>query len=168
MTVTEATSGPGKLLRAERETLGVTVREVADTLNLSIAIVQALEADDYERLPGTVFARGYIRSYARLLDLDPVPLLELFPRQTKGNEVNSEVHEAGIAEWVRGRPALVLSVLAVIVVALLAGLFSLIWPEEGIDSLWRTSDSSAVTVPPSDTGSEWGWEAEADDAADAL
>jgi len=167
MTVTEATSGPGKLLRAERETLGVTVREVADTLNLSIAIVQALEADDYERLPGTVFARGYIRSYARLLDLDPVPLLELFPRQTKGNEVNSEFHEAGIAEWVRGRPALVLSVLAVIVVALLAGLFSLIWPEEGIDSLWRTSDSSAVTVPPSDTGSEWGWEAEADDAAGA-
>jgi hypothetical protein len=99
-------------LRAERETLGVTVREVADTLNLSITVVQALEADAYDRLPGTVFARGYIRAYARLLDLDPVPLLDLYPDQRIGSDAHPVVHEAGVAEWVRRRPGLVLSLLA--------------------------------------------------------
>ena len=42
--------GPGRRLRSEREALGVSVREVADTLNLSITVVQALEDDDYKQL----------------------------------------------------------------------------------------------------------------------
>jgi cytoskeleton protein RodZ len=49
---------PGTVLRAEREALGVTVREVAETLNLSLATIEAIEADDHTRLPGPVFARG--------------------------------------------------------------------------------------------------------------
>jgi cytoskeleton protein RodZ len=162
--VNEATRGPGNLLRAEREALGVTVREVADTLNLSITIVQALEADDYKRLPGTVFARGYIRAYARLLDLDPVPLLELFPGQANGSDSAPVAHEAGFAEWVRRRPGLVLSLLAIFIVGALAGLGALVWPEEGIESLWRPSESQSIEVPAADTTGEWGWN-EGDEAA---
>jgi cytoskeleton protein RodZ len=155
--VNEATKGPGNLLRAEREALGVTVREVADTLNLSITIVQALEADDYKRLPGTVFARGYIRAYARLLDLDPVPLLDLFPGQANGSDAAPVAHDAGFAEWVRRRPGLVLSVIAIVVVGGLAGLGALVWPEDGIDSLWRSSENQTIEVPAADTTGEWGW-----------
>jgi len=159
--VIEGTSGPGKQLRVERESLGVTVREVADTLNLSIVIVQALEADDYERLPGTVFARGYIRAYARLLDLDPVPLLELFPGKA-GGEAHPLPHDPGLAEWIRRRPALVLSVLGVVVVGALVSLATALWPEQGIESLWRSTETPAITVPPADAASDWDWEAEQD------
>ncbi len=161
--MTEPIVGPGQLLRAEREALGVTVREVADTLNLSITIVQALEADDYDRMPGTVFARGYIRAYARLLDLDPAPLLELCPTQSSG-DTQPVVHESGAAEWVRRRPGLVLSLFALAVVALLGGLAALLWPEEGIESLWRASEAPEVVIPPADSGSEWGWSEEAGSA----
>lgn len=73
-------SRPGSILRAEREALGVTVREVSETLNLSMAMIEAIEADDLERLPGPVFARGYVRAYARLLELDPEPLVSCYPK----------------------------------------------------------------------------------------
>lgn len=157
--MTEAASGPGKLLRAERESLGVTVREVADTLNLSITTVQALEADDYDRLPGTVFARGYIRAYARLLDLDPTPLLDLYPAQARGHEIHPVVHDAGLAEWIRRRPGLVLSLLGLAVAASLVALAALLWPEEGIESLWRPIDTPTMAVPPADAaGTDWQWQ----------
>lgn len=157
--MTEPSTGPGGQLRAERESLGVTVREVADTLNLSITVVQALEADDYDRLPGAVFARGYIRAYARLLELDPTPLLERYPGQGPGAEVHPVAHEAGIAEWIRRRPGLVLSVLALVVIGALAGVAALLWPEEGIESLWRSVDSPTVAVPPADAeAGDWQWQ----------
>jgi cytoskeleton protein RodZ len=57
----------------------VSAREVADALNLPIRVIEALEADDYERLPPTVFTRGYLRSYARLLELPADKLLALYP-----------------------------------------------------------------------------------------
>jgi len=163
--VTEPTSGPGQILRAERESLGVTVREVADTLNLSMTVVQALEADDYDRLPGVVFARGYIRAYARLLDLDPVPLLEIFPSQVNGTDGSAAVHEPGMGEWVRRRPGLVLSGLAALVVGLLVIVAVSLWPEEGLQSLWQGSEGPAVAVPPISAGEDWAWSAEAEDGA---
>ncbi len=163
--MTEPTSGPGQILRAERESLGVTVREVADTLNLSMTVVQALEADDYDRLPGVVFARGYIRAYARLLDLDPVPLLEIFPSQVNGTDGSAAVHEPGMGEWVRRRPGLVLSGLAALVVGLLVIVAVSLWPEEGLQSMWQGSEGPAVAVPPISAGEDWAWSAEAEDAA---
>ena len=163
--MTEPSTGPGQILRAERESLGVTVREVADTLNLSMTVVQALEADDYDRLPGVVFARGYIRAYARLLDLDPVPLLEIFPRQVNGPDGFAAEHEPGMGEWVRRRPGLVLSGLAALVVGLLVIVAVALWPEEGLQSLWQGAEGPAVAVPPISAGEDWAWSAEAEDAA---
>jgi cytoskeleton protein RodZ len=56
------------------------VGEVARQLRLSVRQVEALEAGAFERLPGQVFVRGFIRNYARLVRLDPEPLLrELAP-----------------------------------------------------------------------------------------
>jgi cytoskeleton protein RodZ len=66
---------PGHALAQAREQRGQSVAEVAQQLKLSPHQVEALEADDYERLPGPVFVRGFVRNYARLLNLDPQPLL---------------------------------------------------------------------------------------------
>ena len=46
-------------------------QERVDILNLTLANVIALENDDYESLPGWTYVSGYLRAYARLLDLDP-------------------------------------------------------------------------------------------------
>ncbi len=62
-------------LAAARESCGLSVADVARQLKLSPWQVEALEAADYRRLPGAVFVRGFIRNYARLVKLDPAPLL---------------------------------------------------------------------------------------------
>lgn len=53
-------------------------REVAERLNLLPEYVGFLERDDYGALRSPAFARGYVRSYARLLGVDEQPLLRLF------------------------------------------------------------------------------------------
>lgn len=60
---------PGQRLRAEREARGMSQEEAARRLNLTVTYVEALEADDYERLPEAAFVKGYIRNYARELEL---------------------------------------------------------------------------------------------------
>ena len=65
----------GQYLRAAREQRGVSVGEVASLLKLSVRQVEAIEADDWQRLPGQTFARGFLRNYARLLQLDGDMLL---------------------------------------------------------------------------------------------
>ncbi len=65
----------GQKLAATRESWGISVQEVAQSLNLNVSIIQAVEADDYDQLPGSTFARGYIRAYANLLRLNPDELI---------------------------------------------------------------------------------------------
>lgn len=68
-------SGFGQILRDARIRRGMNVGEVAHRLRLSEQQVEAIEAQDFSRLPAAVFLRGYIRNYANLLQLDDVPLL---------------------------------------------------------------------------------------------
>lgn len=60
----------GRQLAEARAARNLTVAEVAQQLKLSAVQVEALEADAYSRLPGPVFVRGFVRNYARLLELD--------------------------------------------------------------------------------------------------
>src|SRR5690606_23681135 len=83
MTVEELEQGisnPGELLRRERERVGFTAEEVAAHLHLSKTTLGYLEAGRFDRLPGDTSTRGYIRSYARLLKLDPGSLVRQFER----------------------------------------------------------------------------------------
>jgi len=67
--------GCGRQLRRTREKLALSVDDVAGELRLSGFQIQALEEDDWSQLPGDTYARGYLRSYARLLGLDADQLL---------------------------------------------------------------------------------------------
>src|SRR5688572_31598848 len=61
---------PGTVLRAARLAQNLGVGDVARQLKLSVGQVEALESGDFQRLPGPVFVRGFIRNYARLLRVD--------------------------------------------------------------------------------------------------
>lgn len=65
----------GDILTEEREAQGLSAADVARQLKLALRQVEALEAGEYEQLPGATFVRGFVRNYARLLQLDPEPLL---------------------------------------------------------------------------------------------
>ncbi|HEY1327861.1 MAG TPA: RodZ domain-containing protein [Casimicrobiaceae bacterium] len=69
----------GAELRAVREASGLTIEDVAQQLKLAPRQVRALEDDDYAKLPGRTFVRGFVRNYARFLQLDPDEVLALLP-----------------------------------------------------------------------------------------
>jgi cytoskeleton protein RodZ len=77
---------PGELLAARRHELRWTLEEVSQRLKLAPRQITALEANDFASLPGMASVRGFIRSYARLLELDPVPLLGML-----SNEANPAI-----------------------------------------------------------------------------
>lgn len=65
----------GAQLAALREERGWSTEQIANQLNLANRQIQALEADNYAALPGMVIVRGFIRSYAKVLKVDPAPIL---------------------------------------------------------------------------------------------
>ena len=69
---------PGHLLRQAREEQGLSQKETARDLHLTSKVINAIEEDDFELIPSFVFARGYIRSYARHLGLDGQALVAEF------------------------------------------------------------------------------------------
>lgn len=69
----------GQTLREAREQLGLSVNDVANRIKFAPRQVESLEADDYVQLPEAAFVRGFVRSYARLLELDPSRLLSGLP-----------------------------------------------------------------------------------------
>jgi cytoskeleton protein RodZ len=73
--LTELT-GIGAELRAARESQGLAVADVAQQLKFAARQIESLENERFDRLPGPTIARGMVRNYARLLNLDPEPLVE--------------------------------------------------------------------------------------------
>ncbi len=68
----------GHILREAREMKGLTLGDVQEEIRINSRYLQALEDGEYTALPTAVHARGFLRNYARFLDLDPRPLLERF------------------------------------------------------------------------------------------
>lgn len=66
----------GEVLAAQRELKKMTVSEVASQLRLGVRQINALEANDFTKLPEPMITRGFIRNYARLLNVDAEPLIQ--------------------------------------------------------------------------------------------
>lgn len=78
-------SGCGSALKAARETQGLSIHEVSSQLRLGIKQIQAIEQDDFDKLPQPSIVRGFIRNYARLLNVDVQPILEAYQRIVPNN-----------------------------------------------------------------------------------
>lgn len=83
------THNPGASLQVGREAKGLSTAEAAASLRLPEKILIHLEAGRFENLPGDTFARGYVRSYARLLGLDANQLVLEYDRY-RGVEVREQ------------------------------------------------------------------------------
>jgi cytoskeleton protein RodZ len=73
---TPPTTGVGEELARAREAQGLSLAAVAQQLKFGARQIEALEQERFDALPGGTFARGMVRSYARLLRIDPEPLIE--------------------------------------------------------------------------------------------
>ena len=72
----------GTTLRTARERRGLSVQQLAATTRITIAVLNALEHNDFHKVPGGIFSRGFIRSYAREVGLDPEAMVAMFLEET--------------------------------------------------------------------------------------
>jgi cytoskeleton protein RodZ len=81
----------GQMLREARERMGLSVDDVVAKIKLASRQIVALEADDFKSLPETAFVRGFVRSYAKLLQLDAQPLLDALPGAERAQVVTEQL-----------------------------------------------------------------------------
>lgn len=75
----------GKTLHRERELRNISLEEVAQSTRIPIRTLQHIECDAWVELPGEVFAKGFLRSYAQFLGMDARPLLARYEAQQEAN-----------------------------------------------------------------------------------
>lgn len=73
----------GAYLQRERELRQMSLEELVQTTRVPLKLLQHIEGDRFDDLPGDVFARGFVRSYARALGLDASDVLRRFDRTRK-------------------------------------------------------------------------------------
>ncbi|MFI7859024.1 RodZ domain-containing protein [Pseudomonas promysalinigenes] len=122
---------PGELLRQAREKREWSQAEVARKLNLTVNSLNHLETGAFDKLPGHTFARGYIRAYAKLMEMDQAPLVEAFDQYTGTHAKGSDVHSLGrIEEPMRLSHNIMRGVTLLLLVAVVGGSF-IWWQDKG-------------------------------------
>ncbi|MCK2184013.1 RodZ domain-containing protein [Halomonas getboli] len=159
-------ASPGELLRRQREAQALSRDEVAEALNLRPAVIDGLERDDYDEVPIATYRRGYLRSYANLLGLDPAPVLAAYQARVGSEELETRVTPVHVVNKPPSKLGAWLFRLAtVLVIAGLVGLTLMWWQSRGGSEPPTPGDSAPVAVDSLDgtTVTEGG-----DAAADEL
>src|SRR3954447_15087324 len=87
MTPERTPTGFGQLLREARERRGLSLRKIANATKISMAVLEALERNDISKLPGGIFGRAFVRSYAIEVGLDPETTIQRFIAQFPNDSV---------------------------------------------------------------------------------
>ena len=132
--------GPGEMLRQAREAQGISVREMADRLNWLPAYVEDIEDNQFERLRGTVFVRGYLRTYGKCLGVSETALMSALAEMNLEADLPASSFPLEAAPRVWQTPAFSIGV-GIIVAAVVALLF---WR-------WQGGEQTATVVPPAVT-----------------
>jgi cytoskeletal protein RodZ len=109
----------GARMKRTREERGVTLRHIAEVTKLSVSALEALERNDISRLPGGIFSRAFVRSYAIEIGLDPEQtvreFVSWFPDDsvTAGSRYVPYVHDSGDEPRRRRRSGVLITVVVV-------------------------------------------------------
>jgi cytoskeletal protein RodZ len=85
----------GEKLRLARETRGIALRDISEQTRISMRYLEAIESDDYRRLPGGIFNRSFIRAYAKFIGYDEQEAIDEYARTMRergdpGDEVSTK------------------------------------------------------------------------------
>lgn len=125
----------GEQLRLAREERGIGLREICDQTRISVHYLEAIEANDYKRLPGGVFNRSFIKAYAKCVGYDEREAIEGYTRYLREHgdttdEVNTTpMHSKVYTDTPATRSPVLTVVLAILILAVLtaAALAALHW-----------------------------------------
>jgi cytoskeleton protein RodZ len=145
---------PGKILAAQREAMGWTVEQVADQLKLAVRQVVALEAGDSAGLPGPAVVRGFVRAYAKIVRLDPAPLVAKIALDAPGpsDATHTSLRHAKPASFSEVRfpshgKRAALPILPIIAVVVLAGAGAAAWHFGWVSKLTAKKETAVASSP---------------------
>ena len=153
----------GTKLKKARERCGLSLRQIADSTKISLSVLQGLERDEIANMPGGVLGRGYVRSFATSVKLDPEVIVSEFVEQFPESSVthgyppaeraaaekvadiatagqSTKIHLNGSGNWMRVAPVVVLAIV-------LAGVMTFAAPRG-----WDALRSWAKSVPGNSLG----------------
>lgn len=118
----------GEQLRKQRKARGISLVEVSEHTKIGKKYLEALENEEYHILPGETYTIGFLRAYAKYLELDDVDVLKRYKEQKRMQSAKSDYCAEGSHAKNAGNQSLWMPLLAVLVLAGMgAGLF-LLWP----------------------------------------
>jgi cytoskeleton protein RodZ len=144
----------GEKLRHAREERGITLSEVAEQTRISPIYLESIDNDDYRRLPGGIFNRGFVKSYAKYVGVDEQEALLDYSRQLNEVETPQEDHarlyKPEVLTDERSASSMMPTVItAAIILALMTG--GILWL---VSYLRRPAETAANNPPRSNTNTE--------------
>ncbi|MER5536406.1 helix-turn-helix domain-containing protein [Streptomyces mirabilis] len=144
----------GRALRQARIEAGLTVDDVSNATRVRIAIVQAIEQDDFAPCGGDVYARGHIRTLARAVHIDPAPLLARYDAEHGGRPAPTPAAPMFEAERIRPErrgPNWTAAMVAAIVAVIGFVGFTVVKGSGGSDAKSSVAEGSTPTASTSTT-----------------
>ena len=146
---------PGAVLAARRKAEGLTEEQIASRLKMTLRQLRALEADDYETLHGIAISRGFVRAYARVLKIDPEPLVAMFGESNPYNVappkgISAKTGESFVQNQVsfRKKGNLTGKIVIVLIVLVVAAIVAWNMKLFSFDRQAAKTDKSAVVSAP--------------------
>jgi cytoskeletal protein RodZ len=146
----------GEQLRLAREARGITLREISEQTRISTRYLEAIESDDYKRLPGGIFNKSFIKAYAKYIGFDEKEALEAYARTardqgTSPDDVVSTPYQPRVYTDGNSRSPLVTLLLTILILAILSlGVYAAMhWYQrrEGVTSNDDSTPSQASGQP---------------------
>jgi cytoskeleton protein RodZ len=116
----------GEQLRLAREGRGIPLREISDQTRISMHYLEAIETNDYKRLPGGIFNRSFVKAYAKYVGYDEKEAVDAYVRYMRdelgdmGDEVASTPYHSKVyTDTPATRSPILTVVLAVVILAIL-------------------------------------------------
>ena len=134
-----AVKRPSELLSEARQRLGLSQKDVADKLYLTTSFIKYIDAGEFSSLPKPAFIKGYLRTYARVVDLSGDEIVALYDAELRIEEPTPEIR--GVTEEDVGTASITGPVLQTGLIGLsgLALVVALIW--------WIVADPEEETLP---------------------
>ncbi len=143
----------GEQLRLAREGRGIALREISDQTRISIHYLEAIETNDYKRLPGGIFNRSFVRAYARYVGYDEKQAVEGYTRHMRDqgdpDEISSTPYHSKVyTDAPATRSPILTVVLAIVILAILTvvALAVLHWVQQRSAERHKSTPYEAVTT----------------------
>jgi cytoskeleton protein RodZ len=135
----------GSYLKHERELRGVPLEEISGVTKIHIRFLQALEENQFDKLPGEVFIKGYIRSYANIIGSDAEEVLNIYEEYLGNKIVNSS--ESVTQPNTSTKTFLSFALIGLIILALIFGVRFLISSENNLPVINVVLDKKQSSEP---------------------